>query len=109
MPHCNISWILCYSHYCDDHIKQKEITGYFLVKPEQTRITCPCYDQKCSYREYQQHPDHKLMHWTACYNHNCFTHYFVKDFYPSPQELRQSKWHTNLSATQQDYHLEFEA
>ena len=36
---------------------------------------CPCDDPRCACAGYQQHPKHKVMHWSACYDDSCSTHY----------------------------------
>ena len=105
--HKHTPWITCYDDQCMTHRDQKMMAGYHPLKPKRFSDTCPCWNPKCSCKGYQQHPMHKCMHWTGCFEDNCWVH--NKPHYPKPQGLQQPNWRANISATQQGLHLKLEA
>ena len=103
--HKDIPWIACHHDKCVWHEDQKNMASYYPQKPKCFDTTCPCWDPNCSCIGYRRHRFHDIMHWTACYQDDCWKH--DKPYYPQPRG-RKPNWKANLSATQRGYHLKFE-
>jgi hypothetical protein len=78
--------------------------------------TCPCWKLECSCKGYRRHPEHDLMHWTACFKEQCIVHYDGKlegGYFPvPPRNTRAPRWETQYLAAievQHAKHLKLDA
>lgn len=116
--HRQVPWLVCYSRDCNAHYDNKYIANYW---PEPPRVvqengkTCPCWRPDCSCIGYRQHPHHRMMHWTSCWEDQCTTHYAAKvNGGHFPDKLRRMKepcWERKYLAasTQHGQHLKLVA
>ena len=72
-------------------------------KPAPRRMnfqTCPCDDPRCACDGFELHPQHKIRHWSLCYEDKCLTHYSSKcesGFFPvKPRSLMEPSWRPGL-------------
>ena len=105
--HKHTPWITCYNNQCMTYKNQKVMAGYHPLKPKRFSDTYPCWNLKCSCKGYQQHPMHKCMHWTGCFENDCLI--YNKLYYLKLQGLQWPNWKANISATQWGLHLKLEA